>query len=619
MKLIPRQYQQELVDKVEAHVMMGGGNNVIIDSCPASGKSLMMSMIADLFKDDGVVIMINITALLEQISSTLTNIGVKHSIMKSGMEDKFDKDCNVQLIMSQTLYAKVDKFKFDQKFKVLCVDEGQLENEKTSKRTRKNLAFIQPEFKFLFSGTPWDQQGFQFDNVDETYVTVPAQKLIDDGHLATVKYYTTGYSEQIDYSKVKSSGNDYTATSLDEIINTDTHLNNIVTSMNLLNAKNKKTLVFCSSIDVCNSVAEKLKKDGYKAEAVHSKINKKDSENIITAFRENSLYLGTTVKDSITLFSEDDSSSGSEIQCLVSVSKLGIGFDVPSVELGVNIRATKQRGLWNQLAFRQHRAHIDKQFAEVLDFGQCISTHGFPYEHYEPPKRSGDRQVDKDVMFNINEKFSLSKLEVLLTDADPLMPTEVTRKMYDDKLLHILETEKEAMASAKKRKASIAREAAKTKDKLTADEIEMKYIKEVAMLLKTSDNIETIFKSAIIMMEYINGKPISKAGKPYSYSSKWLMEDTQTLLNKYPTKRKHWIKSLRTRARNIIKQNKNLNGLKFFCAFLEEKHLEDLFEYQEEAKQRAEQKALQEENKNQQNSNQSYADSMSISEEELPF
>ena len=43
-----------------------------------------------------------------------------------------------------------------------------------------------------------------------------------------------------------------------------------------------------------------------------------------------------------------------------------------------------------------------------------------------------------------------------------------------------------------------------------------------------------------------------------------------------PEKHQHWIKSYRTRVKNLCKQAGNYNGIKFFIDFLVEKYKEEL-------------------------------------------
>ena len=53
--------------------------------------------------------MINISALLEQIAHHLDEQGVTYSILKADYTNHFDPDCKVQLIMAQTLHARIGK------------------------------------------------------------------------------------------------------------------------------------------------------------------------------------------------------------------------------------------------------------------------------------------------------------------------------------------------------------------------------------------------------------------------------------------------------------------------------------------------------------------------------
>lgn len=557
-------YQQNLVDTVEGELAFGGSGDYFIDSCVSSGKSIMMSALANQLQGR-IVILISITSLLDQIAEHLDIFDESYSILKAGYEERFDPSKRIQLCMAQTFHARLDKINL--KAKYVIQDEGHREFK--SKRTTDILARIEHEARFLFSGTCYDSYGFKFLGTVNTFKTIPMLDLINQGKLSKVKYFVPKWANNIDYDSVKLVGGEYNTANLEEIINSKNHLARVLKSMNQIDAKNKKTLVFCSSIEQCDLVVAMLQADGYYAQASHSKINKKDDEAIIEAFKHDTMYSGDLdARKEQSLF-DIDKSLEQPVRCLVSVNKLGIGFSVENVDLGVILRPTKIRSLAVQLAGRIYRAHHSKEFGEILDLAQIVKTFGFAHEEYEPPIRTGDRIQDRILIEKTNQTYAMDKLDIILNDD----PTEVTRELYDIKLAEIKAVEEEFIRDKEEFKRSLS--AKISKEQTPIDPVQA-YIQKIANIINTTDSFYALISAGAEFWTILHGKPISKAGKPYSFNAEWLSENIQEVMNKYPDKHKHWIKAYRTRVKNLCKQGGNYNGIKFFINFLSEQYEQEL-------------------------------------------
>ena len=357
-----RPYQENIINETLAAVQFGS-DNVVIDSPPASGKSIIISKTAqELSKQGNVVISITITALLDQIASHLDMIGQSYSILKAGRESEFNPNEKIQLVQAHTLHARISKSPITASYYL----QDEVHREYMTDRTRDILNFLKPKARIGYSGTCYDQAGFALEGA-EMLQTTTVQDLQSQGYLCPIKYLIPKWSEQVDYSQVKSSGNDYNNVELEKIINSPEHLALVVKSMNEVDAKNKKTLVFCSSIEQADKVTEALVKAGYEAMSYHSKSD--NSEEILDAFRNNTPFVKKPKKQKMKdletgdLFADDmQFSSEPEIEekyikCLVSINRLGIGFDCPDVVLGVQLRPTLVRSLYIQQVMRQARMY----------------------------------------------------------------------------------------------------------------------------------------------------------------------------------------------------------------------------------------------------------------------
>ena len=562
-EIILRPYQENIINETLAAVQFGS-DNVVIDSPPGSGKSIIISKTAqELSKNGKVVISITITALLDQIAEHLDLINQSYSILKAGRESEFNPDEKIQLVQAHTLHARLSKSTIDADFYL----QDEVHREYMTDRTRDILRFLSPKARIGYSGTCYDQAGFALEGA-EMLTTTTTIDLQDQGYLCPIKYYIPKWAEQVDYSQVKSSGNDYNNVELEKIINSPEHLALVIKSMNEMDAKNKKTLVFCSSIEQAEKVTEALNKAGYEAMSYHSKSN--NSEDILEAFKNNTPFKIKPKKqklkdlDTGDLFADgmDIETKSSEpekyVKCLVSINRLGIGFDCPDVVLGVQLRPTLVRSLFVQQVMRLARKHESKEFSEYLDLAQTTSRFGFHTDHYVAPQRTGDKTADKKAIQDIDSAYALEDIAVILEET----PIPINREIY------VSEIEKIKKALKKNMEDMSFEELIKAYD-LSKDHRE---------IISIATHVYTL--------KY--GKPVSKAGYEYNYKPEqfWsesnfgkpefhVLHDMEYYFNEFPHMQKQWIKSLKTRCRNIIREELGLFRITGFIQFLRNKYVEE--------------------------------------------
>ena len=350
-KLVLRDYQQQALDEIEACIVFGS-EEIVLDATTSFGKTAIMAGICEKYDDLHIVIMVNIEPLIDQIADTLKKMHISYSILKAGREKDFLPDARINIIMSQTYYARAESGTHDIKADLLIIDERHREYD--TPRTEKLIKDLNPATIIGLTGTPYDANGFALKNA-EIISTTSSKELTEQGYLSPLKFYVPRWAEDVNYAKVKRSGADYSLTSLDEIIGTPRHIANIIDSMNKLNAKNKKTLVFASTIEMCDKLENALDVAGYNAVAYHSKKSKKQNQRTMESFKNNIPYAGSDEQLSENnLFNSEDTTEQS-VKCIVSVSKLNIGFSVEDIDLGVMVRKMGPRSLWVQSGGRLKR------------------------------------------------------------------------------------------------------------------------------------------------------------------------------------------------------------------------------------------------------------------------
>lgn len=281
MKL--RDYQELIIDEVQTKFK--DKNQLVVTLGMGGGKSVIISEIARIYSQQqkNVVILTNISELIPQLAEHLEKLNLKYNVIKSGYETKMDPETHIYLVMEQSFHEEKRK-EFGLDNYLLIKDEFHI--GKGGKRYEDIKDFLNPQKVLGLTGTPYNENGFLMEGVEpeELILHGSSNELTSKGWLVPLKYYVPHWSQKIDYSQIEMSGSDYSTTGLDKKINTTNHSNLIVTSMNEMDSKNKKTLVYCNSISHSQKIFEELQKDGYKVGIVHSENSKEDNEDIIKRF-----------------------------------------------------------------------------------------------------------------------------------------------------------------------------------------------------------------------------------------------------------------------------------------------------------------------------------------------
>lgn len=393
MKLRP--YQRDICDKV-IDKLKTQHELVCISAATGAGKSIIIAELAAHYRNSNLSICIatNITALIPQLSRHLTELDIPHNIIKAGIS-QYNDGIKVHLLMEQSFHED-KREELNITCDILIKDEYHI--GVGQKRFEGIVSHLSPKRVIGLTATPLDELGYMLRGLEPSQIINDgdALNLTNQGYLSPLKYFVPKWAEQIDYSNVKSSGNDYNGKEIDSIVSGSNHIDNIVESMNHMNAKSKNVLVYASSIENAELINEALVADGYESNVIHSKNDEVSNSNGIVRFKANEAPM-----------------------CLVSVSSLLIGFDAPNANLLVICRPSKVKRLIMQCYGRGTRLFEGKEFCEVLDLAQCVRTHGFLTDEIELVKYG-----DKKALAVSNNKNSLD-VSIIAQDE----PTEITREL----------------------------------------------------------------------------------------------------------------------------------------------------------------------------------------------
>lgn len=179
---------------------------------------------------------------------------------------------------------------------------------------------------------------------------VTMRELLDAGFISPLVPPTGQITTKIDASNVGISNGDYKVGELSDLV--DKYLAEVAQEAVKLAQDRSKWIAFTPSVANAESLAARLHQHGIESAVVCGETQKADRERLIAQFRRG------------------------EIQCLVTVLALSVGFDVPDVDCIVWCRPTKSPVLYVQGMGRGVRISPGKTDCLVLDFTDTVARLG---------------------------------------------------------------------------------------------------------------------------------------------------------------------------------------------------------------------------------------------------
>jgi len=493
-----REYQSEAVVQIEGAIVFGA-KEISLNGPTSFGKTITMAQFIKTQVDEGksVVFMMNLTDLVKQTMETLKAMNVDFRVVAAEFDGyEFNHQSKVTIAMQQTLFARLNKVDID--CDVLVIDEFHRSFRTETMEAVK--AKLNPDVVVGISGTNYDEKGYALPNV-EIIETKTISELTKEKYLTPLKTLSVTFAEDMDYSE--SGSGEYSENFLNSVINNHEYNSKVVSAWYSV-AKNMKTIVFSTGIDHSEALAAEFRAIGIEAEAYHSKLTKVQSRAVMDRFKKNKL------------------------QVMVSVNKVLVGFDDPSIECGVACRPTKTRRVWQQACGRMIRLFEGKKNAILLDCAQWTAEHGFYDENYHPPELN-----DKEALKKEKARLEVKVMKLIAGEK----PTEVTRKIVDYKIEEL-----------DKKKARIPELS----------------VKDLLAIYETSQRPLEILRVAFEMNR-------RKVGTTYTKPNvQFISKEWDYMISEYPQFKTRLLKTLRTMAKNKVSQGKKLAALHYTPAWLRE-------------------------------------------------
>lgn len=334
-----RPYQQALIDDIRSALTSGYHSICAVLGC-GGGKSIIQGSIAAMAtaKNNRVLFLVHRKELCQQITGTFTACGVD-----------FNR-CSVMMV--QTASRRLSKLLPPA---LIIIDEAH--HVLSNSYTRILDKF--PDVPVLgFTATPQRMNEGGLGAVFQTLIeSVSTEWLIENHYLAPYKYYGV---QLADASKLHTKQGDYDRQEVEELMNRSAIFGSAVENWQKY-AKNKKTIVYCSSIITSKNTVQAFRSAGIAAAHLDGATPKQERDRVVNDFR------------------------AGKILVLSNVDLFGEGFDVPDCEAVVLLRPTKSLTLHIQQSMRSMRADPNNpdKVAIILDHVGNYTRHGLPDDKRE--------------------------------------------------------------------------------------------------------------------------------------------------------------------------------------------------------------------------------------------
>lgn len=352
--MILRPYQQRAVSKA-AKALDSHGNTIVVAPTGA-GKTVILSALAKEVGHDKALILQHRDELVSQNMAKFRAVNPGALVSLYTADNKSWRGDAV-FAMVQTLCRHVEAMPA---LDLLIVDEAHHVAASSYRKIIDRAREVNPKCKIAgLTATPMraDKKALRdvFDNCAEQ---ITIKELIDMGFLVPPRAFVIDVGTQEKLFQVRMLTTDYDMAEVEAIMNKAV-VNQEVVRHWKERAGNRKTVVFCSTIEHAADVTASFAAEGIRAEMLTGKTPAGERKAILRRFKADA------------------------IQVLVNVSVLTEGFDEPTVSCVVLLRPCSFKSTMIQMIGRglrpvncKEHPGVIKHDCIVLDFGTSILQHG---------------------------------------------------------------------------------------------------------------------------------------------------------------------------------------------------------------------------------------------------
>jgi superfamily II DNA or RNA helicase len=347
-----RPYQTQIIK--DLYTKLGQGyRQVAIMAGTGAGKTVIGGKICADTAARGLKLMflVHLDVLVGQTHKKMQSFGLRCGFIKAGWQE--DPDAPIQIASIQTMEKR--SWWRNWKANVVFFDEGH--TTVFSQIGQEIIYRTHPKAVHLaMTATPYRLGREQLGDHMQTFVASPVpSELQRMGYLAPMQYYGVPTDSQINLDGVRTVAGDYDERDLKNACDRPELVQRIVAEWQRL-TPGKRTIAFCVDVEHARHVAEAFRASGVSADIVDGSTPIRERQRLYSA-------LGS-----------------GELLVLTSCNVISIGFDEPSVEVGLLLRPTQSRALHYQQVGRVLRvsAPTGKTYGIILDQANNLKRLGFP-------------------------------------------------------------------------------------------------------------------------------------------------------------------------------------------------------------------------------------------------
>lgn len=366
-----RPYQNQLIK--DLYIKLGQGyRRVAIIAGTGAGKTVIGGKICADTATRGLRLMflVHLDVLVGQTYQKMQAFGLRCGFIKAGWRE--DPEAPIQIASIQTMEKR--SWWRDWKADVVFFDEG---HTTVFSQIGQEIIYTthSQAIHLAMTATPYRLGREQLGDHMQIFVASPVPAELQRlGYLAVMEYYGVPADSQIQLNGVRTVAGDFDERDLKNACDRPELVQRIVEEWHRL-TPGKRTIAFCVDIEHARHVAEAFTISGISAAVVDG---------------------GTPIKERQRLYHQ---LGAGELLVLTSCNVISIGFDEPSVEVGLMLRPTQSRALHYQQIGRLMRISpaTGKTCGIVLDQANNLHRLGFPEDvkEYRLPnsREPGDAQV----------------------------------------------------------------------------------------------------------------------------------------------------------------------------------------------------------------------------------
>ena len=340
-----RPYQHRIIDETRAH-MQAGTDSIMIQSATGSGKTLLTAHMLKTSRARGMnaFFVVHRKELVRQSVRTFAQVGLPYGVVAAEWPEDLRQQIQVASVLTLgNRLARVGRPN------LIVWDEA---HHVAAKSWAKIHANFPGAFHIGLSATPQRLDGRGLGKWFKKMVHgPPVADLIRDGYLSKYRMWAPGNGAEDKPTITGDAIREYRS-----------------------RAAGKRAVVFAHSIEHSNFTVTEFKKTGFRAAHVDGESDTSYREDMVAAFSEGRLDI------------------------LSNVGLFGEGFDVPAIEVVIDIAPTTSLSAWLQRCGRALRPAPGKAEAIILDHAGNCERHGLPDEPREwILEGSGVAKRDADV------------------------------------------------------------------------------------------------------------------------------------------------------------------------------------------------------------------------------